>query len=107
MTQRTLAFRRRLLHTTLWAASLPVVLLMAAQSGNSQASSEAGPYERTYRQSKSAVERALKELQPSMSGRLPALEGFALAGDHPLNRYQRAYYQSVRMAGSNPIFWTS
>ncbi len=100
MTQRTLAFRRRLLHTTLWAASLPVVLLMAAQSGNSQASSEAGPYERTYRQSKSAVERALKELQPSMSGRLPVLEGFALAGDHPLNRYQRAFYQSAVQVSS-------
>jgi hypothetical protein len=73
---------------------------MAAQSGNSQASSEAGPYERTYRQSKSAVERALKELQPSMSGRLPALEGFALAGDHPLNLYQRAFYQSAVQVSS-------
>jgi hypothetical protein len=54
----------------------------------------AGPYERTYRQSKSAVEKALKELQSAMRGRLPVLEGFALPGDHPLNRYQRAYYES-------------
>jgi type III secretory pathway component EscT len=45
-------------------------------------------------QSKSAVEKALKTLQPSMSGRLPALEGFAVPGDHPLSRYQRAYYES-------------
>jgi hypothetical protein len=73
-----------------------VVLLMAVQSGGAQA----GPYERTYRQSKSAVEKALKELQPSMSGRLPALEGFASPGDHPLNRYQRAYYQCTVQVGS-------
>jgi hypothetical protein len=63
-------------------------------------SAQAAPYERTYRQSKSAVEKALKELQPSMSGRLPALEGFALAGDHPLNHYQRAYYQSAVQVSS-------
>ncbi len=74
------------------------LLLVAAESANSQASLQTSPqataYERTYRQSKSAVERALKQLQPSLGGRLPVLEGFALAGDHPLNRYQRAYYQS-------------
>jgi hypothetical protein len=28
------------------------------------------------------------------------LEGFALAGDHPLNRYQRAYYQSAVQVSS-------
>jgi hypothetical protein len=64
------------------------------------ASAQAGSYERTYRQSKSAVEKALKELQPSLSGRLPALEGFASPGDHPLNRYQRAYYQSAVQVSS-------
>ena len=52
------------------------------------------PYERSFRQSKSAVEKALKELQPSMSGRLPVLDGFAQPADHPLSRYQRAYFQS-------------
>lgn len=70
---------------------LALLLLTAVPNGSAQE----GAYERTYRQSKSAVERALKELQPSMGGRLPALEGFAVAGDHPLNRYQRAYYQSA------------
>jgi hypothetical protein len=64
------------------------------------ASAQAGSYERTYRQSKIAVERALKELQPSLGGRLPALEGFAVAGDRPLNRYQRAYYQSAVQVSS-------
>src|ERR1019366_6208625 len=88
---------RRFLHATLRAAFLLVVLLMAAvQNGSAQA----GPYERTYRQSKSAVEKALKELQTSRSGPLPVLEGFALPGDHPLNRYQRAYYQAAVQVSS-------
>ncbi len=83
------------------SAFLPIVLLgVTAQSGRAQANPQAGPYERTYRQSKSAVEKALKELQPSMRGRLPVLEGFALLGNHPLNRYQRAYYQSAVQVSS-------
>ncbi len=51
------------------------------------------PVERTFPQPKATVEAALKRLRPSMSGRLPALEGFALVGDHPLTRYQRGFYQ--------------
>lgn len=77
----TLTIPRRLLRVALWSAFLLAALpIAAAQSDRAQA----GLYERTYRQSKSAVEKALKELQPAMSGRLPALEGFALPGDHPL-----------------------
>jgi hypothetical protein len=73
------------------------VIFLTLQSG-----AQNEPHERTFRQSKSAVEHALKELQPSMSGHLPALEGFALAGDHPLSRYQRAFYQSVVQVNSTP-----
>lgn len=58
-------------------------------------SAQVGPYERTFRQSKSAVEKALKALQPTLSGRLPALDGFAAPGEHPLSRYQRGYYQTA------------
>jgi hypothetical protein len=83
---------------TLLSAFLLLALLAAAQSARGQASpqatSQAGPYERTYHQAKSAVEKALKQLQPTMRGRLPVLEGFALPGDHPLSGYQRAYYES-------------
>ena len=100
MTRRSFAVAtstpRRLLRAALRAVFPLVWLLVAVQSGSAQA----GPYERTYRQSKSTVEKALKELQPSMSGRLPVLEGFALPGDHPLNRYQRAYYQSAVQVSS-------
>jgi len=83
--------------STLWPAVVVALLVGITVIGIAMAQSvrsEGGSYERTFREPKSAVERALKELQPAMSGRLPVLNGFALTGDHPLNRYQRAYYQS-------------
>ncbi len=54
-----------------------------------------GPYERSFHQSKAVVEKALKQLQPALSGRLPVLAGFATQQDHPLDRYQRGYFQSA------------
>jgi len=102
MRRRSLPVYRRLFRAGLSSAFLLAVLPMAAaQSGSVQTSPQAASYERTYRQPKSAVEKALKELQTSMSGRLPVLEGFALPGDHPLNRYQRAYYQSAVQVSSS------
>jgi hypothetical protein len=53
-----------------------------------------GGFERTFPQSKAAVEKALKEIQPAAAGRLPVLDGFATSPEHPLDRYQRGYYQS-------------
>lgn len=96
----TLPWARRVLRAALSAFLLVVLPAASAQSGRAQASPQAGPYERTYSQSKRAVEKALKELQPSMRGRLPVLEGFALPGDHPLNQYRRAYYQSAAQVSS-------
>ena len=61
-----------------------------------------GPYERTFHQSRAAVEKALKQLQPAMSGRLPVLDGFATDRDQPLDRYQRGYYQSAVQVLQNP-----
>jgi len=51
--------------------------------------------ERAFPQSRAAIEKALKSLQAALSGRLPSLEGFAEPGDHPLDRYQRGFYQST------------
>lgn len=102
MTLPSMPEPRRSLGAMPWAAVLLVVGLMAGmvQSARTQAIPQAGPYERTYRQTKSAVEKALKELHPAMSGRLPVLDGFASPGDHPLNRYQRAYFQSAVQVSS-------
>jgi hypothetical protein len=51
-------------------------------------------FERTFPQSKATVEKALQGMQASAAGRLPVLDGFATSADHPLDRYQRGYYQS-------------
>jgi len=85
------------------AAGLALVAAstMVAQVAGEPAGASGG-YERTYRQSKAVVENALKQLQPAMSGHLPALEGFAVAGEHPLNHYQRAFYQSAVQVRSSP-----
>jgi hypothetical protein len=67
------------------------LVLVSAQYGHAQRQD----YERAFPQSKAAVEKALKELRSSMAGRLPALEGFAVPGGHPLDRYHRGYYQTI------------
>src|ERR1700733_3469307 len=65
-------------------------------------SAQTGPVERTFRAPKSMVEKALKQLQPAMSGHLPTVEGFVLVGDHPLTRYQRAFYQCTAQVTETP-----
>jgi len=73
-------------------ASLSATLVLAfVQCGSAQA----GLRERTFPQSKAVVEKILKDLQASMAGHLPVLDGFAISGNRPFDRYQRAYYQST------------
>jgi hypothetical protein len=74
------------------SASLSAMLGLAfVQCGSAQS----GPRERAFPQSKAVIEKTLKDLQASMAGRLPVLDGFAIPGDHPFDRYQRVYYQST------------
>jgi hypothetical protein len=65
------------------------------------ASAQNPAVERTFPQSKIAVEKALKGLQPFCSGRLPTLDGFAVPGDRPLDRFQRGYFQCTTQVVSN------
>src|ERR1700733_3370500 len=65
-------------------------------------SAQTGPVERTFRAPKSVIEKALKQLQPAMSGHLPTIEGFVLTGDHPLTRYQRAFFQCTVQVNETP-----
>jgi hypothetical protein len=58
--------------------------------------------ERTFPQSKVTVERALKEMQSATAGHLPVLAGFAVAGDHALDRYQRGFYQAKFQVSAAP-----
>jgi hypothetical protein len=73
------------------------VLLIAVS-----APSQTSPYERTFPQSRTTIEKALVGLQSSLAGHLPVLDGFAKPGDHPLDRYQRGYYQSTIQISSMP-----
>ena len=63
---------------------------------------QTSPNERAFPQSKTAIEKALKNMQVSISGRLPALEGFAQPGERPLDRYERGYYQATIEVSSVP-----
>ncbi len=59
--------------------------------------------ERTFARAKTAIEQKVRKLQPTMSGRLPTLEGFVANSDQPLERYRRGYYQTsvqIRAASS-------
>jgi len=82
----------------LWAAATTMVVCLLAATA---AQTQTVPYERTFPQSKAAVERALGSLQTNLAGHLPTLDGFAKPGEHPLDRYQRAYYQTTVQV--NPV----
>jgi len=60
------------------------------------------PYERTFPQSRLTVEKALKQLQSQIAGRLPTLEGFASSGDRSLDRFQRGYFQCATNVANLP-----
>jgi hypothetical protein len=74
------------------------VALLLALPGDAQDA----PYERTFTQSKPTVEKTLKELESSASGRLPALDGFTTPGDRSLDRFQRGYYRCAVQVSSTP-----
>jgi hypothetical protein len=82
----------------LWAVLWGALAALVAVPVSAQTS----PYERSFPQSKATVEKALTAMQASVSGHLPVLDGFAKPGDHPLDRYQRGYYQSTVQVSSTP-----
>jgi hypothetical protein len=81
-----------------WFAAVATIWLLAIPSGQAQGN----PAERTFPQSKPVVEAAVRQLQAWTSGRLPVLDGFAVAGDQPLDRFQKGYYQCAIQVTSNP-----
>ena len=70
-----------------WALliSCAAISIASAQVNDAQSA----PYERKFSQSKAVVEKVIKQLQASTSGRLPVLDGFTRPGDLPLDRFQR------------------
>ena len=87
--------RRGVAHFSVVIAMLACLLsvLSIAQSDSA---------ERTFPQSKIVVEKILQGMQSTLSGHLPVLDGFAKAGDHPLEGYSRAFYQASTEVTSTP-----
>jgi hypothetical protein len=94
MTRRADRFRR--------ISSGALLAALVAFGGVVSGQSQGNGSERTFPQSKAMVEKALKEMQAATAGRLPVLDGFATAADHPLDRYQRGYYQSKFQVSAAP-----
>ena len=63
--------------------------LLLAASANAQAV----PYARTFAKPKAEVEQALKDLQAFAGQKLPIVDGFVGTPQHPLDKYERAFYQ--------------
>ena len=76
------------------------VILFAAVALSTSA--QTNPNERVFPQTKATIEKALRAMEANLAGRLPGLDGFAKPGDHPLDRYQRAYYQSTVQVSALP-----
>ena len=57
--------------------------------------------ERSFSEPPAKVQKALQRMQNAMSGHLPLLDGFAVAGEHPFERYQRAYFQATSHLSSD------
>ena len=93
MRSRVIPWRR----FRLWAVSFGVLCaVLFAVPAQAQTNSN----ERAFPQSKATVEKALTALEANLAGHLPVLDGFAKPGEHPLDRYQRAYYQSTVQVSS-------
>ncbi len=56
---------------------------------------QAPSLERVFQNPRSEVEKAIEEVQVSLSGRLPILEGFVETTDESLDYYERGYYHCV------------
>jgi len=84
-------------HTPVFQRTFSQMLLCVAIISCAAGShAQANGYERTFPQSKAAIEKILNDMQSATAGRLPVLDGFAtsISADHPLDRYRRGYYQS-------------
>src|SRR5258707_6883733 len=71
------------------------VLSGAAGLTVSRVQAQSDPIERTFTEPRADVEKAVTDAKTSSSGKLPALEGFVGQTPHPVERYERAYYQCL------------
>ena len=60
------------------------------------------PYERTFTSPVVDVERVVRNLRPSSSGRLPIVDGFVQANDLPIDHFERGYYECAFQVVATP-----
>jgi hypothetical protein len=60
------------------------------------------PFERTFTSPATEVERVVRNLRPSSSGRLPTVDGFVEASDMPIDHYERGYYECTFQVVATP-----
>jgi hypothetical protein len=87
---------------TLRPASHFETLLLAFAFTVSLAGAQAAPYERTFTNPVADVERIVRNLRPTSSGRLPTVDGFAEAGDLPIDHFERGYYECTFQVIATP-----
>ena len=75
-------------------AHLFLSLLLIISCGDwFRAAAQSVPYARAYGKPKADVDKALAELGANAGQKLPIVDGFVATTDHPLDRYERAFYQ--------------
>ena len=79
-------------------AAAAILAIISARVGSAQSV----PYQRAFPQPPATVEKQVKQMQSSSAGHLPALEGFAVSGDRPLDRFHRGYYQCTAHVSATP-----
>jgi hypothetical protein len=77
-------------------------LLLALTFVAALAGAQAAPYERTFTSPATDVERVVRNLRPSSSGRLPTVDGFVEASDVPIDHYERGYYECTFQVVATP-----
>ena len=89
---------------TLRAAAHFGTLLLAFSFIAALAGAQAAPvtFERTFTSPATEVERVVRNLRPSSSGRLPTVDGFVEASDVPIDHYERGYYECTFQVVATP-----
>ena len=77
---------------TRFSRKTPAAILFAWVAWAVSGLGQTAPTERTFPESPTRIENAIKSLRSS-AGRLPILDGFVVPANHPMDRYQRGYYQ--------------
>lgn len=83
---------KKILRPAVHFGILLVALAFLAALAGAQAV-PAVPYERTFTSPVADVERVVRNLRPTSSGRLPTVDGFVEVGELPIDHFERGYYE--------------